>query len=64
MLLTRCGAIHTGFFVDYVKATANNDEEGRTAALSALSEYRADFSQFLSTATEGKLEVNALAEGL
>jgi hypothetical protein len=55
---------HIGFFVDYVKATANNDEEGRTAALSALSEYRADFSQFLSTATEGKLEVNALAEGL
>jgi hypothetical protein len=55
---------HIGFFVDYVVATANNDEEGRTAALASLSQYRADFSEFLSGATEGKLEVTALAEGL
>jgi hypothetical protein len=30
---------HIGFFVDYVVATANNDEEGRQAARDELDDY-------------------------
>jgi hypothetical protein len=55
---------HIGFFVDYVVATSKDDNAARTAALSSLSQYRADFSQFLSTATDGKLDATAFAEGL
>jgi hypothetical protein len=54
---------HIGFFVDYVKATAGNDEEGRKAALAALDNYRADFSGFLAGANPN-LEASALADGL
>ncbi|PYZ92211.1 copper amine oxidase [Salipaludibacillus keqinensis] len=55
---------HIGFFVDYVMATAEEDEEGREAALAELDDYRADFSQFLESATDERLEAGALAEGL
>ncbi|WP_226582677.1 copper amine oxidase [Halobacillus litoralis] len=55
---------HIGYFVDYVKATAEDNEEGRQEALNNLDNYRADFSQFLETATDERLEASALAEGL
>ncbi|BAC14618.1 hypothetical protein [Oceanobacillus iheyensis HTE831] len=55
---------HIGFFVDYVNATAENDEEAKQAALDELSQYREDFSQFLEDATGERLEADSLAEGL
>lgn len=55
---------HIGFFVDYVTATAEEDEEGREAALAELDNYKAEFAQFLEGATDERLEAGALAEGL
>lgn len=55
---------HIGFFVDYVVAVTEEDEAGKEEALEALGKYREDFSQFLETATEERLEAEALAEGL
>lgn len=55
---------HIGFFVDYVTATAEEDEAGREEALTALDNYRTEFSQFLESATDERLEADALAEGL
>ncbi len=55
---------HIGNFVDYVKATGANDEEKKQAALDALAAYKANFSQFLETATDGRLKADALSEGL
>ncbi|SDO50802.1 copper amine oxidase [Halobacillus aidingensis] len=55
---------HIGYFVDYVEATGSGDEEAKEQALTALDGYRADFSEFLDTATEGGLEAEATAEGL
>jgi hypothetical protein len=57
-------AAHIGNFVDYVKATGANDEEGKKAALAALDQYKESFSKFLETATDGRLPAGALAEGL
>jgi hypothetical protein len=53
---------HIGFFVDYVKATAGNDEAGRKAALDKLGNYKNDFAKFLSGAT--KIPEGDLAAGL
>lgn len=55
---------HVGYFVDYVKGTANEDEEAKQAALDELAQYRKDFSAFLEKATGGRAEADALAEGL
>ncbi|WP_027965001.1 hypothetical protein [Halalkalibacillus halophilus] len=55
---------HIGFFVDYVMATAEDDEEGRQQALDELAEYRTEFSQFLESATDERLEAESLADGL
>jgi molecular chaperone GrpE (heat shock protein) len=55
---------HIGYFVDYVKGTASKDEAAKKAALDELAQYKQDFSSFLSTATEERLEADALAEGL
>jgi len=55
---------HIGYFVDYVKATGNQNEEAKQKALNELNQYRQDFSQFLETATNERLEAGALAEGL
>jgi hypothetical protein len=54
---------HIGFFVDYVVATASNDEEGRKAALAKLDDYRFGFAKFLAGANPN-LNADALAEGL
>ncbi|WP_404828976.1 copper amine oxidase [Sporosarcina gallistercoris] len=55
---------HIGYFVDYVKATAANDEEGRKKAVSDLDGYRVTQAGFLDTATEGRLKAKDLEEGL
>ncbi|TLS35962.1 copper amine oxidase [Pseudalkalibacillus caeni] len=55
---------HIGFFVDYVKATGNKDEDAKQKALDSLANYKNEFSQFLETATGERLEADALAEGL
>lgn len=55
---------HIGFFVDYVTATANNDDEAKQQALDSLENYKEDFSTFMSNATGGALPSDALAEGL
>ncbi|SDI47898.1 copper amine oxidase [Natribacillus halophilus] len=55
---------HIDFFVDYVTATAEDDEESRQEALDNLEQYRDDFSEFLSEATEGDLPAGDLADGL
>ncbi|MCA0985890.1 copper amine oxidase [Guptibacillus algicola] len=55
---------HIGNFVEYVQATGAEDEAAKEKALEALDNYRADFSSFLETATEGRLKSDALAEGL
>lgn len=55
---------HIGYFVDYVNATAEEDAGAQEEALNNLDMYREDFSEFLSTATEGNLTSDALAEGL
>ncbi|KHE68529.1 hypothetical protein [Halobacillus sp. BBL2006] len=55
---------HIGYFVDYVKATGNEDEEAKQMALDELNQYRQDFSKFISEATGNRLKADALAEGL
>ncbi len=55
---------HIGFFVDYTVATAKKDEAGQNAARNKLSQYQADFSKFLATATGDKLPQNAAADAL
>lgn len=53
---------HIGFFVDYVTATAKNDPAGQQTALNNLAQYKAQFSNFLSTATG--IPQGTLADGL
>ncbi|MFC0270440.1 copper amine oxidase [Metabacillus herbersteinensis] len=55
---------HIGYFVDYVTATAEEDEEGKKQALAELDEYRVEQAAFLETATEGRLKAADLEEGL
>ncbi|WP_226671838.1 copper amine oxidase [Rossellomorea aquimaris] len=55
---------HIGFFVDYVKATGAEDEAAKQEAIKNLDGYRAEFSKFLETATDGRLKSDALADGL
>ena len=55
---------HIGYFVDYVTATAENDEEGRKKAVANLDAYRVTQAGFLDTATEGRLKAKDLEEGL
>ncbi|MYL54482.1 copper amine oxidase [Pontibacillus yanchengensis] len=55
---------HIGYFVDYVKATGNEDMEAKQEALDNLDQYREEFSKFMSNATEGKVPSSGLAKGL
>ena len=57
-------AAHIGNFVEYVTATGAEDEEAKTAAIEALNNYRAEFSAFIETATEGRVVAEDLSEGL
>ncbi|AZB44702.1 copper amine oxidase [Bacillus sp. FJAT-42376] len=55
---------HIGYFVDYVKATAAKDEDGKMQAKKELDEYRSEQAQFLDKATGGRLKAKDLEEGL
>lgn len=55
---------HIGYFVDYVKATAAEDEEAKKQALAELEEYKVEQAKFLDTATEGRLKAADLEAGL
>ncbi|WP_020008191.1 hypothetical protein [Salinicoccus albus] len=55
---------HIGYFVDYVNATAQDDENAKQEALDNLMMYRDNFSEFMDTATEGNLPSEDLSEGL
>ncbi len=55
---------HIGYFVDYVTATAEGNEEGREKALADLDEYKTEQAKFFDTATEGRLTEAAVTEGL
>lgn len=55
---------HIGYFVDYVQATAKNDDAAKQKALDDLKNYRSDFSQFIDKATGGKVPAEALSAAL
>lgn len=55
---------HIGYFVDYVKATAADDQAAKDEALAQLEEYKKKQSEFFDTATEGRLPAAAVQEGL
>ncbi|TFD98423.1 copper amine oxidase [Jeotgalibacillus salarius] len=55
---------HIGYFVDYVTATAEEDQEGIDQALAQLEEYKVEQAAFFATATEDRLPAAALEEGL
>ncbi|WP_174612976.1 copper amine oxidase [Virgibacillus ihumii] len=55
---------HIGYFVDYVNATAKENEQAKQKALDNLKMYREDFSAFIQKATGGNVEASVLAKGL
>ncbi|UJF26605.1 copper amine oxidase [Planococcus sp. 107-1] len=55
---------HIGYFVDYVTATAKEDQAGKDKALADLEEYKKTQSDFFDAATEGRLPAAAVQEGL
>ncbi|KAA0956399.1 copper amine oxidase [Planococcus sp. ANT_H30] len=55
---------HIGYFVDYVTATAEDNQEGKDQALAELEKYKVEQSKFFDTATGGLLPAAAVQEGL
>jgi hypothetical protein len=55
---------HIGFFVDYTAGRLGGDKAMQRKALTALGNYKEDFSAFLSKATGGELPQDAAAEAL
>ncbi|UTI85867.1 hypothetical protein NIT60_05125 [Mammaliicoccus sciuri] len=55
---------HIGYFVDYVEASKNKDEDAKKEAKSNLDNYSKEFGAFLSKATDNQLKSDELAEGL
>ncbi|WP_019412626.1 hypothetical protein [Paenisporosarcina sp. TG20] len=55
---------HIGYFVDYVTATANDDQAGKDEAMAELDQYVVDQAAFLAAATEDRLPADALEAGL
>ncbi|WP_017382075.1 hypothetical protein [Paenisporosarcina sp. TG-14] len=55
---------HIGYFVDYVTATANDDQAGKDQAMAELDEYVVDQAAFLAAATEDRLPAADLEAGL
>ena len=53
---------HIDAFVAYTQALAGNDEAAQEAAQARLTGFNSDFANFLSTATQGRLETAALAD--
>ncbi|AEI42073.1 copper amine oxidase N-terminal domain-containing protein [Paenibacillus mucilaginosus] len=52
---------HIPFFVDYVKATAANDEAGRKTAVDELVEYAGEFGAFLESANPNFKQADIVA---
>ncbi|MBW7461691.1 hypothetical protein K0U00_47325, partial [Paenibacillus sepulcri] len=57
-------ATHIGYFVDYVKATAANDPEGRQKAIADLEDYRTKQAAFFANANPDNFKQEVIAEGL
>jgi hypothetical protein len=55
---------HIGYFVDYVTATAEDDQAGKDKALADLEKYKKTQAEFFDAATEGRLPAAAVEEGL
>ncbi len=55
---------HIGYFVDYVNATAEEDEAAKEEAMDNLGMYKEEFSEFMDKATEGNVPADELASGL
>ncbi|QKS72655.1 copper amine oxidase [Paenalkalicoccus suaedae] len=55
---------HITYFVDYVVATGEGNQEGIDQALAELEEYKVEQAAFFATATEDRLPQPALEEGL
>jgi len=55
---------HIGYFVDYVVATGEGNQEGIDQALAQLEEYKVEQAAFFAGATEDRLPAAALEEGL
>lgn len=55
---------HIGYFVDYVVATGEGNQEAKDQALASLEEYKQEQATFFDTATEGRLPADAVLEGL
>jgi hypothetical protein len=55
---------HIGFFVEYTLGGATGDQAMQDAAKQQLDDYRADFSAFLESATEGNLPAGPVADSL
>jgi hypothetical protein len=53
---------HIDAFVAYTQALAGKDEAAQEAAQARLTGFNSDFAQFLSTATQGRLDTAALAD--
>ena len=55
---------HIGYFVDYVTATANDDQAGKDKAMEELDGYIVEQAAFLATATEDRIPAEDLEAGL
>jgi hypothetical protein len=55
---------HIGYFVDYVTATANDDQAGKDKAMEELDGYVVEQAAFLATATENRIPAADLEAGL
>lgn len=55
---------HIGYFVDYVVATGEDNQEAKDQALAELEAYKVEQATFFDTATEGLLPAAAVQEGL
>ncbi|MGK7377454.1 copper amine oxidase [Planococcus sp. 1R117A] len=55
---------HNEYYLQYVDAVKNNNAEEKEAAVANLGQFRDEFSQFMSTATEGILDVDTVSEAL
>ncbi|HEV2811335.1 MAG TPA: hypothetical protein VGV93_13175 [Acidimicrobiales bacterium] len=55
---------HIGFFVEYTLGGATGDQAMQDAAKQKLDDYRADFGDFIESATGGELDATTVAENL
>jgi hypothetical protein len=55
---------HIGFFVDYALAAAEDDDEGRQAALDNLNDYSDSAGQFFEDISGGELPAEAVTDSL